>query len=111
MVPGWNADYPEAGSFFGTIVTCASAKITSTNNVNRYCDPRLDEMIDSATKAERTDPAQALAQWTAVDKKTVDDAPLAPTVTGVQSMLVSRRLGNFQQTPLAGLLFGQMWVQ
>jgi peptide/nickel transport system substrate-binding protein len=108
---GWTADFPEASSFFGPLLTCASAKDPTGGNYNKYCNPQLDAAIDRATAIELTDPSEARRQWTAIDKQIVDNAPLVPIFDGVQSMFVSRRLGNFQQTPLGGLLFAQMWVK
>ena len=67
-------------------------------------------MYDHALQLQVTDPAAALAEWAALDRRAVDLALLAP-LDNTGAVFVSERVGNYQYNPAYQGLFDQMWVQ
>jgi peptide/nickel transport system substrate-binding protein len=106
-IDAWLADYPAASNFITNRFTCDAPFSPSA----RFCEPRIDEMIDRATQMQLDDPAAAGALWAEIDREIVDQAPylwLAST-NGVE--FVSERLGNYQYSPQWGVLLNQLWVR
>jgi YVTN family beta-propeller protein len=103
MLNGWAPDYIAPGNFLG-ILRCDGVSL------NDYCDPDFNAAFDRALQAQTTDPAAALGEWAAVDRRAVDLALLAP-VFNTGSVFVSDRVGNYQYNPAYFGMFDQMWVQ
>jgi peptide/nickel transport system substrate-binding protein len=70
VVDGWIMDYPAASNFITNRFTCDASYIPSA----RFCDPRIDALIDRATQIQIDDPAAASAPWAKVDRAIVDQA-------------------------------------
>jgi hypothetical protein len=51
------------------------------------------------------------AAWARAERRVVNQAPVVP-LTNVKSLsLVSRRVGDYQYSPLAGVLYDRLWVR
>ncbi len=110
----WGADFPSAASYLEPLFTCKSLKLASKQNENAslFCDPRVDRAFDRALAGESTSaPSATSAAWSAVDHTITDRAPWAPLVNSRVFVVVSRRVGNVQSSPVWGLIYDQMWVK
>jgi len=101
----WTADLPAASNYLALLFSCRAP------NFPHFCDRRIDAQIDRALALQRTDPYLASRLWGRIDRAVVDQAPVAPLYTLKKVDLVSRRVGNFQNHPQWGVLFGQLWVR
>jgi peptide/nickel transport system substrate-binding protein len=104
---GWSADYPAASNFIGKL-TCARAR---TFDNSGFCDPAIDRQIARATSLQATDTTSANALWARLDREITDRAIWLPTVTPVETDLVSTRVANYQYHPTYGALIDQLWVR
>ena len=103
MLNGWIPDYIAPANFLG-VLRCDG------NSLNDYCDPDFNTRFDHALQLQVSDPAAALTEWAALDRRAVDLALLAP-VFNKGAAFVSDRVGNYQYNPAYFSLFDQMWVQ
>jgi ABC-type transport system substrate-binding protein len=77
----------------------------------RFCDPHVDALARQAQAAQATDPAAARELWARADHIVTDQAPYVPVYNRPPAGFVSSRVGNYQISPVYGLLPGQMWVR
>ena len=108
---GWGADFPAPSTFFGPVLSCRSADEPGTENLARFCDPQVDALASQALAAQATDPAAARRLWAQADHIVTDQAPYVPVFNRSLAGFVSSRLGNYQESPVYGLLVDQMWVR
>jgi peptide/nickel transport system substrate-binding protein len=102
----WFADYPAPSDFFDVFIACKG-----TYNNGRFCDRTLDRSMQRASSLEATDPRRASADWSRVDRRTVDEAAWIPLVNTRIFDLVSRRVQNYQHNPMWGFLADQVWLR
>ena len=107
VVDGWIMDYPAASNFITNRFTCDASYVPSP----RFCDPRIDAMIDRATQTQIDDPAAAGPLWAEVDRAIVDQAPYVWLVNPIAVEFVSERVGNYQYSQQWGSLIDQLWVR
>jgi peptide/nickel transport system substrate-binding protein len=108
---GWGADYPAPWSFFGPLLSCRSADQPGTQNLARFCEPHVDALARQAQAAQLADPAAARRLWAQADRIVTDQAPYVPVLNAGTAGFVSSRVGNYQESPVYGLLADQMWVR
>lgn len=110
---GWQADTLAASNFLLPIFTCASFVPRSPQNLNlfEYCNPRLDAKMKEATALQAEDPVRANGLWAEVDRELVDQAVAVSWGSPHERVLVSERVGNYQNHPLWGTLLDQLWVK
>jgi YVTN family beta-propeller protein len=108
---GWGADFPAPSTFFGPPLSCRSVDEPGTQNSARFCDPQVDALVGQAQAAQLTDPAAARRLWGRVDRMVTDQAPYVPVFNTGNTGFVSSRVGNYQESPVYGLLVDQMWVR
>jgi hypothetical protein len=109
---GWVADTLAASNFVQLFI-CASfvPKSPASLNLFEYCNPRLDANVKHAVALEVSDPERANEAWATVDRALVDQAVAVPWTNGRNPVLLSDRVGNYQNHPLWGTLFDQLWVK
>jgi peptide/nickel transport system substrate-binding protein len=107
VVDAWIMDYPAASNFITNRFTCDASYVPSA----RFCDSRIDALIDRATQMQTDDPAAAGASWAEVDRAIVDQAPYVWLVNPIAVEFVSERVGNYQYSQQWGSLLDQMWVR
>ena len=108
----WIADYPAPSSFLERFTCAAFTPASRANqNLSELCDPRVDQAIDKALRAQREANSTARAEWTTADHLVTGLAAWVPLANGRNVVLVSRRVGNVQSNPQWGVLFDQMWVK
>lgn len=103
----WGMDYPAASNFITNRFTCDASYSPSPG----FCDPRIDAMIDRATRLQLHDPAAASQLWAEVDRAIVDQAPYVWLMNPIAVEFVSARVGNYQYSQQWGSLLDQMWVR
>jgi DNA-binding SARP family transcriptional activator/ABC-type transport system substrate-binding protein len=111
---GWQRDYSSAADFFLPTVSCSALRTKnywSGNNFSRFCDPKIDRLINRALTQQTADPASANAAWAKVDRAVADEAPIVPYANEISETLVSRRVGNYLYNPQWGPLLDQLWVR
>ena len=109
MVPtGWGMLYPAASDFIASLHKCGA---TFHPIRSGFCDRRIDAMIDRAVEMQVEDPAATGALWAEIDRAVVDQAPYLWLVNPTVLVFVSERVGNYQQSPVSGVLLNQLWVQ
>ena len=110
---GWIADKLIPSNFLNPILTCAAFIPKSPRNRNwfEYCNPELDAKIREAALLQTSDPARANALWSEIDRTLVDQAVTLPWSAPRTRILVSARVGNYQNHPLWGPLLDQIWVR
>jgi ABC-type transport system substrate-binding protein len=108
---GWGADFPAPSTFFGPLLSCRSADEPGTSNWAGFCDPHVDALASQAQAAQLTDPAAARRLWAQADRLVTDQAPYVPILNSGTAGFVSSRVGNYQESPVYGLLVDQMWIR
>lgn len=58
-----------------------------------------------------TDPARAASLWAAIDRQLVDEAAWVPTVNVRAVEFVSKRIRNYQYSPVGGFIADQVWLR
>ena len=110
---GWFADRLIPSNFLGPIMTCGAFVPRDPNNFNvfEYCNHSIDTRIRRAAALETVDRARADGLWARIDRTLVDEAVTVPTSTPGARVLLSKRVGNYQNHPLWGTLLDQLWVR
>ena len=93
------------------LLSCQSADEPGTQNLARFCEPHVDALASQAQAAQLTDPAAARRLWAQADHIVTDQAPYVPVLNVGTAGFVSSRVGNYQESPVYGLLVDQMWVR
>jgi peptide/nickel transport system substrate-binding protein len=57
------------------------------------------------------DPSAAASAWAAIDREIVRRAYWVPTVNLQEPEFVSKRLGNYQYSPVWGFIADQAWLR
>jgi len=72
----WFAEYPNPNAFFQPMLTEGSLSPTNATNLARFADPRISAKIEKLA-TEPLGPEQE-AEYAAVDKEVMEQAPLVP---------------------------------
>ncbi|MFF1816515.1 ABC transporter substrate-binding protein [Kribbella sp. NPDC058245] len=91
-VSSWLPDFPSA---IGNIQPLfASSEIGNGGyNMSRYSNPAVDSAIDAATA--EPDKAKAAADWAALDKQIMNDAPIVPLLYARNAFLHGSKVQEF----------------
>jgi YVTN family beta-propeller protein len=111
---GWIADIPRPSDFFVPVLSCHSfdQHLAGSSNLAGFCDPHVDQLVNTAQAAQLTDPGAFRKLWAQIDHVVTDQAPWVPILNLGGSVFVSARAGNYQDSPYyGGPLLDQMWVQ
>jgi hypothetical protein len=85
--------------------------LTRTSETQDACGRRIDSTIRQAVSLPPTDSARANELWADIDHALVDRGAAVPLNTGLNLVLVSERVDNYQSHPLWGTLLDQIWVK
>jgi peptide/nickel transport system substrate-binding protein len=109
----WYQDYPSPSDFLNVLLSCASIHPGSDVSINmsEFCDPSIDAEMQQAMTTALTDQDGANKQWTAIDRKLTDLAPLVTLFQINKLDLVSARVGHFRSSPLFHFIFSEAWVR
>jgi peptide/nickel transport system substrate-binding protein len=102
----WLPNYPAPSSYLPTFFACGGS------HGNGYvCTRQLDAQMARASSDQLGDPRGAAAEWRRVDDLITDEAYWVPTVTDRFIDLVSKRVRNYEVSPVWGFLADQAWVR
>lgn len=108
----WNASVPSASDWITLQLSCAAwhppARLA---NHALFCDPAIDRIATQAAQLQTTNPVAADRLWARADRDITNLAPWIPTVTEIETDLVSARVGDYQYVPGVGALLDQLWVR
>jgi len=85
-----------------TVVNFDLFTCNDPNNLSHFCDPGFDAQTKKAHEMEQTDAAAAGEAWAKVDRKLVDEAPIAALVNQLENDVVSARGGQLPASPAVG---------
>jgi peptide/nickel transport system substrate-binding protein/oligopeptide transport system substrate-binding protein len=94
---GWYQDYPDPSDFIDPILSCASA-VSGGANAAWYCNKDVDTKA-AAARGEALGP-QRIADYQAIQKQIMADAPWVPLYHQDWYTLVSKRVGGFEIHPV-----------
>ena len=108
----WNASVPSPSDWITLQLSCAAwhppARLT---NHALFCDPAVDRLATQAAQLQTTNPVAADRLWARADRDITNLAPWIPTVTEIETDLVSARVGDYQYVPGVLALLDQLWVR
>ena len=109
----WGADYPAASDFLNTLLSCGAFRPATSSNQNyaEFCDPSIDREIRGALNVQAANPQAASRLWARIDRRVVDRAPWVPLINTKSVDFVSKRVGNYEYSPVWGMLIDQLWVR
>jgi YVTN family beta-propeller protein len=102
----WAPDYPAPSAYLPGFFSCHGGY-----NNGYVCEPSLDREMRRATALQIQDPRRAAALWTRIDSEIADRAYWVPTVSLRSPAIVSKRVQNYQHSPLWGFIASQVWLR
>jgi peptide/nickel transport system substrate-binding protein len=99
-------DYPSASEIFELFLACRGALTR-----HQFCDPRLDQAARRGEKLRLSAPQRSAAIWRHLDRELVDRAVWLPLVNQRIVDFVSRRLHNYEFSPVYHFLPAQTWLR
>jgi peptide/nickel transport system substrate-binding protein len=102
----WQPDYPAPSAYLPQFFGCRGGLSNGY-----YCDHRLDRQMRTASALQLTDPTHAAGLWAAVDRQLVADAAWVPTVNVHAVEFVSKRIRNYEFSPVGGFIADQVWLR
>ncbi len=102
----WLPDYPAPSAYLPQFFGCHGGA-----GNGYFCDPQLDRQMRRAASLQLSSPARAASLWAAVDRRLVDAAPWVPTVNVHVTEFVSKRVRNYQFSPVGGFIADQVWLR
>jgi ABC-type oligopeptide transport system substrate-binding subunit len=102
----WLPDYPRPSSYLPQFFS----RNGGTSN-GYVCDPRLDQEMQHADVLRQSNPRRAAELWTHIDHEIVNNAHWVTTVNGHEPELVSKRLRNYQYSPVGDFIADQVWLR
>jgi YVTN family beta-propeller protein len=103
----------DPSSYFAGIWRCHDFIKNNPANFNaaEFCSPALDRLVARGIALSTTSSTAADQLWAAVDRKLVDSAAYIPLVDTSLLDVISTRVHNYQNNPVIGVLYDQMWVR
>lgn len=95
-------DWPSPAETYSFFLSCGGAY-----NWNDFCDHTLDRRARQAEALRIADPKRSDAQWAAIDRQLVDRAALVPLTSQRIVDIVSKRLRNYEFSPVYHFLPAQ----
>jgi peptide/nickel transport system substrate-binding protein len=111
---GWSGGYPAPAAFLVGLFSCPGSLPGSPTapDSSQFCDPRIDRLMRRALAEELSDPTGSRALWQRVDREITDAAPWVPLMASRNVSVLSKRVGNYQYSPVAvAMLIDQLWVR
>ena len=102
----WAPDYPAPSAYVPAFFGCHGGYSSGY-----FCEPSLDREMQRATALQLQDPRRAAALWARIDHEIADRAYWVPTVSLRSPEIVSKRVRNFEHSPLWGFIASQVWLR
>ena len=103
----WGYNAASAPDFLREDYSCAA----SSSSLSGFCDPSIDAQMARASAVQIQDPPAGALLWQQVERSLLAQAPAVPTYVPRDVVFVSKRVGNYQHNPQAGVLIDQLWVK
>jgi len=104
---GWFEDYPDPSDFIDPILSCATA-VNGAANAAYYCNKTVD--AQAAAARGEVDPVKRLAEYQAVQKLIMADAPWVPAFYQDLYEMKSKRVGGFAIHPVWLYTLRDVWI-
>jgi ABC-type oligopeptide transport system substrate-binding subunit len=102
----WLPDYPAPAAYLPHFFGCRGG------NRNGYvCDSNLDRRMRMPSALQLTDPARASTLCATINRQLVDAAYWVPTVNVHAPEFVSKRVRNYQVSPVGGFIAHEAWLR
>ena len=102
----WGIDAASTPDFLQQLYSC-----DGNSNLSGFCDHSIDPQMARATADSIPDPPAGAILWQHVERLLLAQAPAVPTYVPREVVFVSKRIGNYQHNPQAGVLLDQLWVK
>jgi peptide/nickel transport system substrate-binding protein len=103
LIPvSFGPDWPSPAETYSLFLSCGGPY-----NWNDFCDHTLDRKARQAEALRITDPRRSAAQWAAIDRQMVDRAVWVPLTSQRIVDVVSKRLRNYEFSPVYHFLPAQ----
>ena len=107
----WVPNYPAPSAYLPAFFGCHGFYGHGDYDPGHACDPALDRQMRQADALQLVDPSRAAALWSRIDHELVDRAWWATTVQQHPPELVSKRLRNFEGSPIGDFIADQAWLR
>jgi peptide/nickel transport system substrate-binding protein len=107
----WVPNYPAPSAYLPGFFGCHGFFGHGDYDPGHACDPALDRQMRRADALQLVDPRRAAALWSRIDRELVDRAWWATTVQQHPPELVSKRLRNFEGSPIGDFIADQAWLR
>jgi peptide/nickel transport system substrate-binding protein len=107
----WVPNYPAPSAYLPDFFGCHGFHGHGDYDPGHACDPTLDRQMRQADAVQLVDPRRAATLWGRIDRELVDRAWWATTVVQHPPELVSKRLRNFEGSPIGDFIADQAWLR
>jgi peptide/nickel transport system substrate-binding protein len=107
----WVPNYPAPSAYLPGFFGCHGFYGHGDYDPGHACDPALDRQMRQADALQLVDPRRAAAMWNRIDRELVDRSWWATTVQQHPPELVSKRLRNFEGSPIGDFIADQAWLR
>jgi peptide/nickel transport system substrate-binding protein len=107
----WVPYYPAPSAYLPSFFGCHGFYGHGDYDPGHACDPALDRQMRQADALQLVDPRRAAKLWSRIDRELVDRAWWATTVQPHPPELVSKRLRNFEFSPIGDFIADQAWLR
>ena len=104
-------NYPAPSAYLPDFFGCHGFHGHGDYDPGHACDRALDRQMQQADGLQLVDPRRAAALWGRIDRELVDRAWWATTVEQHPPELVSKRLRNFEGSPIGDFIVDQAWLR
>ncbi|MFZ1879832.1 MAG: BTAD domain-containing putative transcriptional regulator [Gaiellaceae bacterium] len=107
----WVPNYPAPSAYVPGFFGCHGFYGHGDFDPGHACDSALDRQMRRADELQLVDPGRAAALWSRIDRELVDRAWWATTVEQHPPEFVSKRLRNFEGSPIGDFIADQAWLR
>jgi len=106
---GWFQDYPDPSDFLDVLFNGANITEADCNNVFFYNNPRVNQILNSATQSQ--DSAKRVRLFAEAEEAILKDAPVAPLTHAVMPVIFNPRVHGVHTHPVWLWRFEWMWLE
>ncbi|WP_299004696.1 ABC transporter substrate-binding protein [uncultured Shewanella sp.] len=107
ILTGWNADNTDPNDFFYPLFSCLG--IAASTNLSRWCDPKLDALLNHARTVQNKTRRKALYQQ--AESMVANHYPILPIAHAKEITLLDKSLSSFQINPYNGIAFENIHIK
>ncbi|WP_299494202.1 ABC transporter substrate-binding protein [uncultured Shewanella sp.] len=107
ILTGWNSANTDPNDFFYPLFSCAG--IAPSSNLSRWCDPKLDALLNKARSIQ--DKAQRKTLYRQAEDMIGRMYPIFPIAHAKEITLLNKSLSSFQINPYNGIAFENIRIK